>query len=75
MHDDNGNDNDDVLKQVSSDGDGGDVLNKLHQSSTQDLFCIKALHEIGDEKSGLEDKCGRSIREKMTKCLLAHLPD
>ena len=56
---------------MSSDGDGGDVLNKLQQSSTQDLFCIKALHEIGDEKSGLEDKCGRSIREKMTKCLLA----
>ena len=27
--------------------------NKLHQSSTQDLFCIKALHEIGDEKSRL----------------------
>ena len=39
---------------MSSDGDGGDVLNKLQQSSTQDLFCIKALHEIGNEKSRLE---------------------
>ena len=28
MHD-NGNDNDDVLKQVSSDGDGGDVLKQV----------------------------------------------
>ena len=50
--------------------------NKLHEMMTMMLKTCseKTLHEIGGGKIGLEDKCGRSIKKKMTKCLLVHLP-